>query len=273
MPRKTQTFIYLNDTMNILLTNDDGYTAKGLDTLVNIMRHFGRVTVISPKFAQSGMSTAVSLGHKRIAYKYLGEKNGARWSYLDATPASCVKYALHYLFDGVKPDLVVSGINHGSNASTAACYSGTLGAAEEAALNMIPSIGVSIDAVSPDADFTVVEELLPGIIEKLIAHHAGCGVYFNINFPAVSSKEEIKGIRVCEMGFGRWEKEFNEVEEADGEKIYVMTGTYKDYEFSPEKADNKYIDNGYVAIVPHNILNTDKKEAAALEAEGFNIDF
>jgi 5'-nucleotidase len=117
--------------MRILITNDDGYQAKGLKVLVEIMKQFGEVTVIAPKKHQSGMSMAVSIGFKQIAHKDLGEG----WHYVDATPASCVKYGLNTIFLNEFPDVVVSGINHGSNASTASCYSGTLGAAAEAALN------------------------------------------------------------------------------------------------------------------------------------------
>ena len=123
--------------MNILITNDDGYTAKGINVLARIMCQFGNVTVIAPKSHQSGMSMAVSLGLKQIAYKELPEMKPGKWSYLDATPASCVKFGLNVPFIDRFPDVVVSGINHGSNAATAACYSGTLGAAAEAALNGI----------------------------------------------------------------------------------------------------------------------------------------
>ena len=119
--------------MNILITNDDGYSAKGIHVLAEIMCQFGNVTVIAPKTHQSGMSMAVSLGLKQIAYKELPDEKPGKWSYLDATPASCVKFGLNVPFLDHFPDVVVSGINHGSNAASAACYSGTLGAAEEAA--------------------------------------------------------------------------------------------------------------------------------------------
>ena len=140
--------------MRILITNDDGYQAKGIKVLAEIMKQFGEVTVIAPKSHQSGMSMAVSLGFKQIAHKDLG--NG--WHYVDATPASCVKFGLNTMFLNDFPDVVVSGINHGSNASTASCYSGTLGAAAEGALNGIPAIGVSLDSLRPDADFSGVKE-------------------------------------------------------------------------------------------------------------------
>ena len=151
--------------MRILLTNDDGYNAKGIKVLAEIMKQFGEVTVIAPKTHQSGMSMAVSLGFKQIAHKDLGDG----WHYVDATPASCVKFGLNTMFLDNYPDVVVSGINHGSNASTASCYSGTLGAAEEAALNGIPAIGVSLDTLHPDADFSGVSAMFGEIFMKIMS--------------------------------------------------------------------------------------------------------
>ena len=185
--------------MRILITNDDGYNAKGIQVLASIMKQFGEITVIAPKKHQSGMSMAVSLGFKQIAHKDLGEG----WHYVDATPASCVKFGLNTMFLDNYPDVVVSGINHGSNASNASCYSGTLGAAEEAALNGIPAIGVSLDTLHPDADFSVVEKYFADIFIKLMENRpAKHGVYYNVNFPNIPA-EEIKGIRVGYQGKGR----------------------------------------------------------------------
>ena len=199
--------------MEILVTNDDGYRAKGIKVLTEIMRQFGRVTVIAPKHHQSGMSMAASLGLKQIAYKKLsseeierdtytlprhasgeacipgtdggqGTTEPAEWSYLDATPASCVKFGFNTCFLDRMPDVVVSGINHGSNATTASCYSGTLGAAAEAALNGVPAIGVSLETLDPDADFSAVEKYLPGIFRMLTDNKKKKkGIYYNINFP------------------------------------------------------------------------------------------
>lgn len=277
--------------MKILVTNDDGYKAKGLKTLVKIMRAIGDVTVIAPKSHQSGMSMAVSLGKNPIAYKYLGEEDGAKWSYLDGTPASCVKYGLNFPFLKEKPGLVVSGINHGSNASTAACYSGTLGAAEEAALNGIAAVGVSLDSLEAEANFSAVEQYLPQIIKLIISRSARkYGLYYNINFPD-SSPEEIKGVRVCEMGLGKWEREFKEwksealdekassggsnteLHVEEGEILYKMAGEYMDYSFSPERADNILVNQGYISIVPHNLASTDVEELISMDKEGFNKDF
>ena len=143
--------------MEILITNDDGFKSKGIHTLARIMAGFGNVTVIAPKHHQSAMSMAVSLGLKKLAWKALPEEGPGEWSYLDATPASCVKFALNYKFCERHPDVVVTGINHGTNAATAANYSATLGAADEGALNGCRAIGVSLCDFRPDADFSAVE--------------------------------------------------------------------------------------------------------------------
>ncbi len=192
--------------MRILITNDDGYQAKGISVLAKIMKQFGEVTVIAPKKHQSGMSMAVSLGFKPIAHKDLGEG----WHYIDATPASCIKFGLNVLFPDNFPDVVVSGINHGSNAATASCYSGTLGAAEEAALNGIPAIGVSLDTLHPDADFSAVEKYFGDIFTRLMNDYPSRhGIYYNVNFPDIPAAE-IKGVRTGYQGMGRWVREFKE---------------------------------------------------------------
>ncbi len=285
----------MSDELNILLTNDDGYQAGGIHSLADIMRQFGRVTAVAPKFHQSGMSMAVSMGGRAIAYKELPEENGVRWAYLDATPASCVKYGLDEIFWPGKPDVVVCGINHGSNAATAANYSGTLGAAEEAALNGIPGIGVSLDTMSPDADFTAVEEYFPGIFKKLMdCRPRRRGIFYNVNFPNIPASR-IKGVRVGHQGLGHWEKEFKPWDTefltrrgispealghtscpkaGEGERLYMMAGDFKD-DSLPEDilADHHLLADGYISIVAHNIDTSDRDEIARLESSGFNKDF
>ncbi len=276
--------------MHILITNDDGYEAKGIKVLAGIMSKFGNVTVIAPKKHQSGMSMAVSLGFKQIAHKDLG--NG--WHYVDATPASCVKFGLNTMFLNENPDVVVSGINHGSNASTAACYSGTLGAAEEAALNGIPAIGVSLDTLHPDADFSGVEKYFGDIFSRIMKDYPDrYGVYYNVNFPDIPSSE-IKGVRVGSQGMGKWIKEFKEWDIShyakygitpemlgqssnpvleEGEDLYMMVGEFMDDPRNPDDADHHIVSDGYISIVAHNVDCTDYKEIERLRTNGFDTDF
>ncbi len=276
--------------MRILITNDDGYEAKGIKVLAEIMSRFGEVTVIAPKKHQSGMSMAVSLGFKQIAHKDLG--NG--WHYVDATPASCVKFGLNTLFLDNFPDVVVSGINHGSNAATASCYSGTLGAAEEAALNGIPAIGVSLDTLHPDADFSAVSEYFGGIFEKLMQDYpARYGVYYNVNFPNIPASQ-IKGVRAGSQGMGRWIKEFKEwdldhyakygitpemlgqksnPELEEGEDLYMMVGEFLDDPRNPSDADHRLMLDGYISVVAHNVNCTDYEEVSRLRTAGIETNF
>jgi 5'-nucleotidase len=284
--------------MRILITNDDGYQAKGIKVLAEIMKKFGEVTVIAPKSHQSGMSMAVSLGFKQIAHRNFGyndpnpykaskevEGHPVEWHYVDATPASCVKFGLNTMFLGNYPDVVVSGINHGSNAATASCYSGTLGAAAEAALNGIPAIGVSLDTLHPDADFSAVEKYFGDIFQKLMAElPQKHGIYYNVNFPDIPA-EEIKGVKVGNQGRGRWVREFKEWDARhyakygltpemlgqssnpvleEGEDLYMMVGDFEDDATNTPEADHLLVANGYISVVAHNIDCTDYAETDRL---------
>lgn len=265
------------------MTNDDGYEAKGLRELVAILRPYGDLTVVAPKKPQSGMSMAVSMGLRPLAARKLRENPGECWWYLDASPASCVKFALDNVMFPERPDLLVSGINHGSNAATAALYSGTLGAAMEGAVNGIPSVGVSLDSFSKDADFSAVAELFPTILGKLMSRPRRFGAFYNVNFPELPS-DRIKGVRVCHMGRAHWEREYRGFSEflaqigrtpteddlryialADvDEDIYVMAGDFTDNGDNSGNTDHLLLEQGYITVTPHNIDSTDFDEERSL---------
>ncbi|MGM9742441.1 MAG: 5'/3'-nucleotidase SurE [Candidatus Cryptobacteroides sp.] len=280
--------------MEILITNDDGFNAAGIHVLAEIMCQFGNVTVIAPKQHQSGMSMAVSLGFKQVAYKELPEEKPGKWAYLDATPASCIKYGLNFQFLEKKPDVIVSGINHGSNAASASCYSGTLGAAQEGALNGVRSIGVSLDALSPDADFSAVKKYFPEIFRRLMeAWPEKYGLYYNVNFPDIPVSE-IKGVRSAVQGKGIWVREFrdwdparlkhhgitpemlgrsSEAQAEPGEKLYMMVGDFVDSPDNDGRADHHLMSEGYIAVTPCDIDTTDYSEHERMAASGIDIDF
>ena len=267
--------------MRILITNDDGYEAKGIKVLADIMSRFGEVTVIAPKKHQSGMSMALSLGFRQIAHKDMGDG----WHYVDATPASCVKFGLNTMFLNDFPDVVVSGINHGSNASVASCYSGTLGAAAEAALNGIPAIGVSLDSLHPNPDFSGVSRYFGEIFAKLMDNYPGnYGIYYNVNLPDIPA-DQIKGVKAGSQGRGRWIKEYKEwdiqhyakygitpeivgqssnpvIEE--GEDLYMMVGEFQDDPHNTPDADHRLVQDGYISVVAHNVDCTDYQELERL---------
>lgn len=282
--------------MNILITNDDGFESKGIAVLTKMMKKYGNVAVVAPFSAQSGMSMAVSLGAEKIAFKeiesstFVGEdglEHTERWAYLDATPTSCVKFAMSTPWLGWKPDVIVSGINHGANTSVASCYSGTLGATAEAAVNHILGIGVSLCDHNPDADFSQIEKYFPGIFEKLVElpRHSYM-TYYNVNFPSVPA-DEIKGVRAGYMGRGRWVKEFRSLDEAEAiaaslngaptgdpsekpaVKMYKLVGNFSSDTDNSADADHLLTDNGYVSIVPHTIDSTDYEQLKILSEVAF----
>lgn len=281
--------------MNILITNDDGYKAQGLQALVRALRPMGDITVVAPKYHQSAMSTAVTMGLKPIAVKKISASEHETWWYLDGTPASCVKFAIDEIFIGQKIDLLVSGINHGANAASAALYSATVGAAEEGALAGIPSIAVSLDDMHTVADFDAVEALLPGIIQKLLDNWPDkFGLLYNINFPK-GKVSDIRGMRVCHQGINHWEKEFRLYDPnafaklgikpedlgltgplpspEEGETVYVMVGDIVDNTNNVEPADHHYLKCGYITVVAARIDSTDYSESGRLRVLGFDVNY
>ena len=276
--------------MRILISNGDGYKAAGLHVLARVMAQFGEVTVVAPKYHQSAMSAAVSLGVRQLAYKDLPEEGPGTWSYLDATPASCVKFGLQFKYEARNPDLVVGGINHGSNASTGCNYSATIGVVEEGAINGIKAIGVSIDTHRADADLSAVEALLPSIIRHLLDHWPDRrGIYYNINFPNLP-QEEIKGVRFARQGRGYWVKEFEDwneerlselgltdvflwqqhrVDLEEGERSYFMKGEFVNEDTDPDMADHLLMKQGWITIVPCQADPTDYPELERLKSLSF----
>jgi len=273
--------------MKILISNDDGYQAPGIHALARVMSRFGEVTVVAPKYHQSAMSMAVDLGFKKLAYKELPEEGPGRWAYVDGTPASCVKFGLEFMYPNRDPDLVVCGINHGTNAATAANYSATLGATMEGAVNGIRAIGVSLCNFSPDADMSAVEELLPPIIQKLLDSWPdnSYGLLYNINFPNLPAKE-VKGVKISRQGRAHWIKEFatwdpetlrsygqpmetfggrTEKPLEEGEKAYLMIGNFIDDEPETGLADHRLNEEGWITITPNTIDRTDYAELKRLD--------
>ena len=226
--------------MNILITNDDSIGARGIKVLERTLRPFGTVYVVAPAVPQSGMSTAVNLGAKRID----SVKHSDTIFEVNATPATCIKYGINMI--PVQFDVVVSGINHGNNASSAALYSGTIGGAIEGTLYGIPSIAVSLDDVSPDADFSYVEEQFPDIFRKFLqwSKSAPKGTYWNVNFP----KGKPLGCKFGHMGPGHWVREFEIV---DG-KLVILGDFCDDTPAEDRLADHHIIKDGYIAIVPNS---------------------
>ena len=252
----------------ILITNDDSYTSKGIKVITKLLAEWGNVTVVAPKEPQSGKSVSVTLSAP-IRFNLLetyNHSNGNRITIytVTGTPSDCVKMAMNDLYTTSLPDVLVSGINHGSNASSGALYSGTLGAAIEGTLYNIPSIGVSMDDHSADADFSAVEKIFPQILEKYFKTKLEDNVYLNINFPKCKF-DDIKGIRICRQGKGRWTKEFERRIDPHGKPYYWMSGEFINTDQESSDADHILLENNYVTIVPHKIDTTDYNTKKLLE--------
>ncbi|PVX52617.1 5'-nucleotidase /3'-nucleotidase /exopolyphosphatase [Balneicella halophila] len=235
----------------ILITNDDGYTAPGITLLAEIAQEFGDVVVIAPDGPQSGQSSALTVTVPlRVILK--DSRPGYKLYKTNGKPADCIKVGLNKIL-GQKPDLILSGINHGSNASLNVIYSGTMGAALEGAIVGIPAIGFSITTHSWEADFTEGIPYIKKIIEEVVENSLPEGVCLNVNLP----ENDISGIKVCRQSRGIWHKEFIENIDPRGQEYFWLTGKYLNTEPESTDTDIWALDNGYVSIVPTRCDLTD----------------
>lgn len=231
----------------ILVSNDDGITSKGIRVLVSVMKKLGDVVVVAPDSPQSGMGHAITIGQTlRLYEEDIFEDVLAFKS--SGTPADCVKLAKHYVLKDRKPDLVVSGINHGSNTSISVLYSGTMSAAIEGALEGLPSIGFSLCDFSSKADFSHVEEWVEKIARQVLENGIPKGIALNVNFPP-KRNEAIRGVKICRQADAKWQEEFAERFDPTGRKYFWMAGNFVNFD-KGEDNDEWAIANNYISIVP-----------------------
>jgi 5'-nucleotidase len=232
----------------ILVTNDDGITAPGIRTLIHAMNQLGDVVVVAPDSPQSGMGHAITL-HDSLRLKPMSIDAGPQTEYAcSGTPVDCVKLAVHEVLKDRKPDLIVSGVNHGSNASVNVIYSGTMSAAVEGAMQGVPSIGFSLLDYTWDADFRPVEPYLKQIAQDALAHGLPEGVCLNVNFPN-ADKAPYAGVRVARQALGFWKESFEERIDPYGKPYYWMRGDYHNPD-GAEDTDIWALDHGFVSVVP-----------------------
>jgi len=208
--------------MRILVTNDDGYEAKGLWALVKAARKFGEVTVITPDGARSGMSHAITMHHPLRIKQYLNEEQFPYYR-TNGTPVDCVKLGQKVVLKNKKIDLVLSGINHGSNSSVSLIYSGTMAAAIEASFENIPAIGFSLLDYSSEADFEASTVICEQIIEKILQHPFPLKTALNVNIPK-GKLEDIKGCKITRQTCGYWHEDLIEHIDTFGNPYYWLTG-------------------------------------------------
>lgn len=232
----------------IFITNDDGIQAKGINDLINEVKSLGEVVVVAPDGARSGMSAAITSASP-LRVNLLREENDLTVYSCNGTPVDCVKLGINEILDKT-PDLIISGINHGSNAAICVAYSGTVGAAMEGCVFGVPSFALSLEDHAPDADFTETLRYGRVVAEKMLQEKLPYGTYLNVNVPKIP---DVKGMKVCVQTPGRWHSEFMKSKDALGKDIYWLTGKFVSEEPENECTDRWALDNGYASVVPIKI--------------------
>ena len=247
----------------ILVTNDDGYEAGGIDALVKSLRGLARIVVCAPDSPRSGFSASFTCTHP-VTLRRISDDGDVLVYACSGTPVDCVKLALHRFFSQKAPDLIVSGINHGGNDSICIMYSGTMGAVLEGCVVGIPAVGFSLLDHRKEADFSAAQACTRRITSALLDRPMPRGIGLNVNIPATA---QLNGLRVCRQADGFWEKEFHYLsgDENEGEATFQVTGEYNCRETDCPGTDRYWLERDYVSIVPvgvdytaHNHLDTFK---------------
>ncbi|MBE0660854.1 MAG: 5'/3'-nucleotidase SurE [Bacteroidales bacterium] len=250
----------------ILVTNDDGITAPGIRKLISIMHSLGEVVVVAPDKPQSAMGHAITVTTPLMVHQIPNENNHPEYS-CNGTSVDCVKMGVKIVLDR-KPDLVVSGINHGSNASINVLYSGTMAAAIEAAIEDIPAIGFSLNDYSIHANFDGFEEYIKTIVKQVLKNGLPPATCLNVNIPA-SGADAIRGIKVVRQAKGYWKETYDARTDPFKRSYYWLTGVFEDRD-GAEDTDVWAITNNYIAVVPVHIDMT--AHAAIVQLKQWDLE-
>jgi len=258
----------INKRPLILVTNDDGITSLGIKTLVELMTQLGEVVVVAPNSPQSGMGHAITVGEPLRLYKTDIFENVVEYE-CSGTPVDCVKLARHYVLKERHIDLVVSGINHGSNSSINVLYSGTMSAAIEGAVEGIPAIGFSLCDFKEDAYFDHAREAILQITKQAMLHGIPAGTALNVNIPAYDGKP-LNGIKVCRQADAKWGESFEQRTDPQGRNYFWMTGEFMNLDAEKESTDEWALENGYISVVPCHFDLTAYKAISSLSRWDLN---
>ncbi|HTG65940.1 MAG TPA: 5'/3'-nucleotidase SurE [Flavobacterium sp.] len=231
----------------ILITNDDGVTAPGIQALIAVMAEIGEIVVVAPDKPQSGMGHAITTNETLYLNKISNEGDTISIYSCSGTPADCVKIATNEVLKR-KPDLCVSGINHGSNSSINVIYSGTMSAAIEAGIEGIPAIGFSLLDFDWNANFEVIKPFVRKIVLEALKNKLPQDVVLNVNFPKLEEKD-IKGIKICRQAKAYWKENFHKRKTPQGRDYYWLSGEFVNQDRG-EDTDEWALHNGYISIVP-----------------------
>jgi 5'-nucleotidase len=251
----------------ILVTNDDGITAPGLHALVDAVKDLGDILVVAPDSPQSGMGHAITL-NRPLRLDKVDVHGEHDWYQCSGTPVDCVKLAIDKLLH-FKPDLCLSGVNHGSNSSINVIYSGTMSAAMEGAIEGIPSAGFSLLNYSLDADFTAAKAVARKVAQNIIANGLPTGSLLNVNIPYLPL-DGIKGMKICRQAAAKWQEEFDERTDPNRRKYYWLTGKFVNQD-KGEDTDEHALANGYVSIVPVSFDFTAHHAIPFLNEQGYEL--
>jgi 5'-nucleotidase len=230
----------------ILITNDDGVMAPGIRNLVEAVKDLGKIVVVAPDKPQSGMGHAITIGYPLRLHHVKIMDDVEAWS-CSGTPVDCVKLAVDKVLHR-KPDLCLSGINHGANHSINVIYSGTMSAAIEASIENIPSIGFSLLNYSMEADFSAARHFARIIVEKILKAKSAKHLCLNVNIPSVDLTL-IKGIKNCRQAYAKYEEDFHERKDPTGRKYYWLTGEFVNFDKGKD-TDVWALENNFVSVVP-----------------------
>lgn len=233
----------------ILISNDDGYQAKGLNSLVDMIRDMADILVCAPDSGRSGSACAFTAVDPLIMVPQKKEEGLEVWS-CSGTPVDSVKLALNELCKERRPQMVIGGINHGDNASVNAHYSGTMGVTLEGCMKYIPSVAFSLCSHDYFADFSPLRPYVRSIVRKVLDNGLPKGVCLNVNFP---DTDNFKGVRICRMAYGTWYDEAVKQRHPRGYDYWWMVGKYKNDEPEAEDTDNWAVNHGYIAVTPSKI--------------------
>lgn len=258
-------FLTMEKQRLIFVTNDDGYAAKGFAAAIEVAREFGRVVAVAPAEPQSGRSQAITM-YDPLFLEQRHKEEGLEIYSFTGTPVDCVKWTFDHLLVDEKVDLVISGINHGSNSAINVLYSGTMGAAIEGSFYGCPSVGLSLTDHDPNADFEAAKHYASEIILSVLENplQDGQPLCLNVNVPNIPF-QEIKGVRVCRQCRGIWREEFYRHEDPRGKPYFWLTGSYTNYEPAASDTDEWALKNNYVAVVPVQIDMTSYSQMSYLE--------
>jgi len=238
-----------NNKPLILVTNDDGITAPGIRALIKMMNEIGEVYVIAPDSPQSGMGHAITVDSTLFCEKVKiddGPQSDREWA-CSGTPVDCVKLGINRILPR-RPDICVSGINHGSNSSINVIYSGTMSAAVEAGVDGIPAIGFSLCDFSYSADFFAAKNYIQQIVRSAIENRMKKGMVLNVNIPKLP-EQELKGIRVCRQAKAVWQEEYDQRKDPRGRTYFWLTGKFVNLD-SGDDTDERALEEGYISVVP-----------------------